>query len=515
MDGVRASAGQPQQAGDPHPPSTVRALLVASEIYPLAKTGGLGDVCGALPKALNAAGADVRLLLPGYESALDTVLRQRTVADLGTVCGIDGVRLVAGLTPDAGLPVWLVDSPHLYRRPGTPYQDAQGGDWPDNDVRFGVLCQVAAWCAREGQTLGWSADVVHCHDWQAGLVPLLLQHRNGGTRARSVFTIHNAAFQGNFDLASAARLGVPHELLGPDGVEFYGRLSFLKAGARYADVLTTVSSRYAREICTSQFGCGLEGVYRERAHEMVGILNGIDTSVWNPQTDPHIAAHFSADDTSGKRACKADLQREFGLAEAPERPLAAFVARLTAQKMADVLLERLPRMLQRHPDLQCAVLGQGDRVLEEGFARLAPHFPGRLGIRIGYSEPIAHRVQAGADALLHGARFEPCGLSQMHAMRYGTVPVVRRVGGLAESVVDLEESELRPATGFAFDQATGDAMDEGLDRCLRTYRGASTAWRALQANGMASDFGWERAAKDYLDAYRHPVAATRPRHLHD
>jgi starch synthase len=477
-------------------------LMAASEIYPLAKTGGLGDVCGALPKALNALGADVRLILPAYESATDTALDLRVATDLGEICGVPNVRLLAGFTPDAGLPVWLVDCPDLYRRAGSPYLDAAGIDWPDNDLRFGVFCHAVARCARSGGALGWSPHVVHCHDWQTGLVPLLLARANGH-RVRSVFTTHNAAFQGNFGLDCATRLGLPQELLGPDGIEFYGRLSFLKAGVLYADALTTVSPRYAREICTPEFGCGLDGVFRARAGDLVGILNGIDTALWNPGTDPHIAAHFCAGDTTGKHACKADLQRELHLAEAPDRPLAAFVARLTTQKMADIVLERLPHMLARHPDLQWAVLGRGERALEQGFAALAPQFPGRLGVRIGYAEPIAHRVQAGADLLLHGARFEPCGLSQMHAMRYGTVPVVRRVGGLAESVVDIDDAARaeRPATGFAFDQPTGDAMDEAMDRCLHTYRASTEAWHQLQANGMAGDFGWERSARRYLDVY--------------
>lgn len=477
--------------------------MVASEAYPLAKTGGLADVLGALPNVLRGIGVDVRLLVPGYESVLDTLRATRVLADLGEVCGVEGVRLLAGLTPDTGLPAWVVDCPSLYRRPGTPYQDAGGADWPDNWLRFGVFGHVAASCARADRGLDWEPDVLHCHDWQAGLVPLLLHTANGARRAHTLFTLHNAAFQGNFDLDVAARLGIAPRLLDPAGVEFYGKLSFLKAGIRYADRLTTVSPRYAREICTPEFGCGMDGLYASRATDLTGILNGIDTTLWDPAHDSHLAAPFSVDHLAGKQHAKADLQRAFRLIEAPTRPLLAYVARLTTQKMADVVAERLPAMLARHGDLQCVVLGCGERVFEEAFLRLQSHFHGRLGVHIGYSEALAHRIQAGADALLHGARFEPCGLTQMHAMRYGTVPVACAVGGLAETVIDLDANDPAHApTGFVFAAATPEAMDAAVDRCLHVYRAAPAAWRALQAEGMRFDSGWARSARAYLDLYQ-------------
>jgi starch synthase len=481
-----------------------RILMAASEIYPLAKTGGLADVLGALPSALRDLGADLRLLLPAYPSALDAVRDANVVANLGEVCGVQGVRILAGRTPDTGLPVWLVDCPALYRRPGSPYQDASGEDWPDNWLRFGVFCHVVAWCARASHVLDWRPDVVHCHDWQTGLIPLLLRRGDGAHRAHTLFTLHNAAFHGSFEIDTARRLGIAQDLLHPDGVEFYGKLSFLKAGVRYADKLSTVSPRYAREICTPEFGCGLDGLYAARAGDLTGILNGIDTALWNPATDSSLAACFSASNSAGKRLCKAALQREFRLAEAPAPPLLAFVARLTTQKMADVVLDRLPAMFTRHPDLQCVVLGRGERLFEDGFARLQPHFPGRLGVRIGYSEALAHRIQAGADILLHGARFEPCGLTQMHAMRYGTVPIVRGVGGLAETVIDADMDIPGPlaSTGFVFAEASGEAMDAALDRCLRTYREAPTAWHTLQTRAMLGDFGWARSARAYIDLYQ-------------
>jgi starch synthase len=330
----------------------------------------------------------------------------------------------------------------------------------------------------------------------------LLRRRADAYRPRTVFTVHNAAFQGNFDLHWAQPLGVPPELLTADGIEFYGRMSYLKAGVRYADAVTTVSPRYAREIRTPEFGCGLDGVFESRAADLTGILNGIDTVLWNPATDPHLAARFSVDDRAGKRLCKAALQRELGLTEAPQRPLVIAAARLTEQKMADVVLERLPVLLARHPDLQFALLGQGDRAIEQGFIALAARFPERVAVRIGYAEPIAHRIQAGGDILLHGSRFEPCGLTQMYAMHYGTVPIVRRVGGLADTVIDADDPRGGGATGFAFDEATGAAMEAAVERCVHAYRTSPQRWQQLQANGMRLDVGWERSARAYLRVYR-------------
>jgi starch synthase len=480
-----------------------RILMVTSEAYPLAKTGGLADVLGALPNALREIGADVRILLPGYESVLDALREKQVVATPGELCGVPNIRLIAGTTPDTGLPVWVVDCPSLYLRAGSPYQDASGEDWPDNWLRFGVLGHVAAWCASADRGLGWQPEIVHGHDWQAGIAPLLLRQGNGAARVHTVFTVHNAAFQGNFDLDVGTRLAVPQHRLRAEGVEFYGKLSFLKAGILFSDRLTTVSPRYAREICTPEFGCGMEGLYASRNGELVGILNGIDTATWDPARDAHLAAPFGIEGHAGKRHNKARLQQEFRLTEAPRHPLLAYVARLTTQKMADAVLDRLPAMLNRHADLQCVVLGRGERVFEEGFRRLAPHLPGRLGVHIGYSEPLAHRIQAGADVFVHGARFEPCGLTQMHAMRYGTVPVVRAVGGLAETVTDIDDRAAgRPPTGFVFADATAEALEAAVDRCLQVYREAPDTWRALQANGMRFDSGWGRSARAYLDLYR-------------
>ena len=471
----------------------MRVLLASAEVFPLAKTGGLADVCAALPRALRSLGAEVRLALPAYDSALDSVRSPRVVAEFGPMLGAGPVRLMEAELPDYGLPVLLIDCPQLYRRPGTPYQDAQGADWPDNALRFGVFCHALARIALGNAALGWQPQVLHCHDWHTGLAPYLVACA-GGNRPRTVFTIHNAAFQGCFPLDAGERLGLPAEVLGVDGMEFYGQLSFLKAAIRYADRLTTVSPSYARELLTPEFGCGLEGLIAARAQDFIGILNGIDTELWNPATDGFIAERYTAQDLHGKAACKAELQGTSAMAQDASAPLVAFASRLTTQKMADVTLERLPGMLTEHPRMQFCLLGSGEHDLEAGFARLAPQFPGRMGIRIGYSEAEEHRLHAGADILLHGSRFEPCGLAQMYAMRYGTLPVVRRVGGLADTVTDREN-------GFVFDEPSGEAMENALGRSLESYESGSQAWRRLQRRAMEADFAWARPALEYLQVY--------------
>jgi len=470
-----------------------RVLFVCSEVYPLAKTGGLADVCAALPRELARQGADVRLLMPAYESALDRLHAPRPSSHLGAMLGVPSLRLIEGATPDSGLPVWLLDCPALYQRLGTPYQDPHGEDWPDNWLRFGLLAHAAARIAGGAARLDWRPDAVHCHDWPTGLAPFLAA-RAGPGRPRTLFTVHNAAFQGNFAPECAARLGLPHEVLAPEAMEFWGRISFLKAGVRYADRVNTVSPTYARELRTPEYGCGLEGLFAQRAGDLVGILNGIDTELWDPRSGEGIAAAYSPDAPQGKAACKAALQHELHLAADPTAPLVAFASRVTWQKMADVTLERLPALLARHPRLQFALLGTGERALEEGFRRLAPHFPGRVSIRIAYEEGEERRLQAGADVLLHGSRYEPCGLAHKIAMRYGALPVVRRTGGLADTVTD-------GANGFLFASPTGDELQSAMEHCLETYERQPAAWEAMRGRAMRGDYGWARPAREYLALY--------------
>jgi starch synthase len=472
---------------------SMRVLLACSEAGTLAKTGGLADVCAALPRALGRLGADMRVILPAYDSALEAVESPVIAADLGEVIGVSPVRLLSARAGRDGFRVLLVDCPALYRRPGTPYQAPDGSDWPDNALRFGVFCHAVARVATGAAGPGWRPDIVHCHDWHTGLVPYLVA-RTGAVRPRTLFTIHNAAFQGNFPLAEAGRLGLPADALAPENLEFYGQLSFLKAGIRHADRLTTVSPNYARELCMPRFGFGLEGLIASRARDFTGILNGIDTELWNPQTDRVIAERFSRDDPEGKAACKAELQRACGLTVDPGAPLVSCASRLTWQKMADVVLAFLPRLLQRHPRLQFVLVGRGERAIEAGFAELGGRFPRRVGVHIGYTEERERRLHAGADILLHGSRFEPCGLAPMYAMRYGGIPVVSRVGGLIDTVADERN-------GFVFDGGSPDALESGLERCLDAYGAGPRRWQPLRRQAMAADFGWTRSARAYLACY--------------
>lgn len=471
----------------------LRVLLVASEIYPLAKTGGLADVCGALPKALREAGVDVRLLMPAYPSAIANVIGPRHVAEL-TRIGASPARLLAGTLPGSCLPIWLLDCPHMYQRPGTPYQDVDGSEWPDNALRYGALCRAAVEIAC-GRAAPWRADVVHCNDWHTGLVPLLLRSE-GERRPRSVFTIHNAAFQGNVALSAAQMLGLDTDTSTLAGIEYYGQMSFLKSGTVFADKITTVSSTYARELRTPEYGCGLHGVFESRAADLLGIMNGIDTEVWNPARDEHLARRYSSGDRNGKRECKAALQASLGLQVDEDAPLAISASRLTTQKMADVLLRELPDLMRDHPDMQFALLGCGDRGLERGFEEFAHAYPGRVAVEIGYREVAAHRLHAGADILLHGARFEPCGLAQLYAMQYGTIPVVRRVGGLADSVFDVDSAS-SAANGFVFDDCTGTGLRRAVDRSLAMYADDRGTWNALIDHAMLADFSWRRSAENY------------------
>ncbi|MGO8914920.1 MAG: glycogen synthase GlgA [Stellaceae bacterium] len=479
---------------------SLRVLFVSSEIYPLAKSGGLADVSAALPMALAALGAEMQLLLPGYPKALEAAANKSVLLELKDFMGTGMTRLIAANTPDTGLPVWLVDCPILFQRPGGLYQDERGADWPDNARRFAHFNHVAARLALGELVPDWHSDVVHANDWHTGLLPVLLDARHG-TRPATLFTIHNMAYQGQFPGSVFPSLGLPAEVFTPDGMEFYGGVSFLKAGIRYSDHLTTVSPSYAREILTPEFGCGLDGLLRQRERHLSGILNGVDHRLWDPARDPYLPENFSGRDISGKRACKAALQHELGLAVTPDVPLIVYLSRVTDQKMADVVLESLPAILER--DAQFALLGQGDSMLERRFQETAQLYPGRLAARIGYEEPLAHRLHAAADMLLHPSRFEPCGLTQLYALRYGSLPIVRGIGGLADTVVDANERTLRlgTATGFVFRERNAQAMLACIDRALALYRQA-VPWRKVQYQAMGQDFGWDVSARDYLGLYQ-------------
>ncbi|HEY3600096.1 MAG TPA: glycogen synthase GlgA [Paraburkholderia sp.] len=485
----------------------LNVLLVASEAMPLAKSGGLGDMVSAYAAALRNAGVDASILLPAYPAALEKAVGVTPVCRIGSLPGGDA-RLLRAQMPDSGVPVLLLQMDHLFKREQL-YVDEHGRDYLDNTVRFASLATAAARIARGARGIR-RPDIVHAHDWHAGLTPLLM--KLAGVPAKSVFTVHNLAFQGNCPLALGGWLGVPDELLAPAltderSIEFYGKLSPMKAGIVHADCVTTVSENYAREILTPRFGHRMEGVLHACTHKLTGITNGIDDATWNPATDPHIARAYSVDDVRGKQACKRDLQQTFGLTVDPFAPLIAIGSRLTGQKLADVVAAALPVMLTRHPRLQIAILGKGELHLEEAVRALAALWPQRVGVKIGYDEHIAHKLHAGADMLLHGSRFEPCGLTQLYAMRYGTIPIASRVGGLADTIVDYTPTRSPRrglpedgATGFLFDGESPQDVAAALERALDAFMRPSS-WHALQRNAMRCDFGWARPAAGYLKLY--------------
>jgi starch synthase len=482
----------------------MKVLQVAAEVYPLVKTGGLADVVAALPQALTAAGAEVRLLLPGLPAVLRGVAELREVCTLGPMFGAGRVRLLCGLL--AGVQAaYVVDAPYLYERPGSPYLGPDGQEWSDNLQRFALLGWVAAHVAAGELDPQWKPQLLHAHDWHAAMSCAYLAARPVRDVA-TVFTVHNLAFHGLFEPTDFFLLGLPARFMAPSALEFHGQFSFIKAGLKFADRITTVSPSYAREIHTPEFGAGLDGVVRARGDAVTGILNGVDPQVWNPATDSDLPARYDAQDLAGKAVCKASLQQALGLLPEPDAPLFGVVSRLTTQKGLDLVLEALPGLLAQ--GAQFAVQGSGDAALEAAFRQAMARHPGRVAVRLGYDEAFAHRMIAGADAMLVPSRFEPCGLTQLYALRYGTVPVVRRVGGLADTVVDCnEDTQARGlATGFQFGPATAEALGRTLRRAVLAYR-QPALWRQLVLHGMAQNFSWEPVAQQYLALYRDAVAA--------
>lgn len=476
-------------------------LAVASEIYPLIKTGGLADVVGALPGALAELGIRVRTLIPGYPAVLAALDRPECRHVWPDLFGGEA-RLLAGSADD--LDLLVLDAPLLFARLGNPYTGADGQDWPDNARRFAALARAAADIGM-GMVPGYAPDIVHAHDWQAGLTHAFLHH-SGPNRPGTVLTLHNLAFQGMFPAQLFSNLGLPASAFAVDGLEYHGGVSYLKAGLYYADRITTVSPSYAAEIRTPEGGMGLDGLLAARAGDLCGILNGIDTKIWDPQTDTLIASPFDSLHLGRRRANKADLQARFGLAIDPTAPLFAVVSRLTWQKGLDLLAQAESALLAA--GAQLALLGTGDAAMEAAFRAAAAREPGRIGCVIGYDEVLAHRLQAGADALLVPSRFEPCGLTQLCALRYGTIPVVARVGGLADTVIDASPMALNAgvATGVQFAPVTAERLRAAIGLAAALYRQPAT-WRRLQRNAMATDVSWHHPARQYAALFRDLLAA--------
>jgi starch synthase len=476
----------------------MRVLFATSECAPLIKTGGLADVSGALPQALQRLGIETTVLLPGYPQVLKALGGLSRIAEFPAQHGFPAAHLLTGKLP-GDLRVWVVDCPELFQRGGGPYQDGRGHDWPDNAYRFGLLSWIAAKLGSAGTPLQWKPDIVHCNDWQTGLTPAYLHYAD--EPAASVMSIHNLAFQGVFPAAVTEELGLPAACFQVEGVEYYGSLSFLKAGVYYADMITTVSPSYALEIQTPELGFGMHGLLAHRHAELSGILNGVDYAEWDPATDRALVQPYDAANLKGKAANKAELQKRMGLKQDPDIPLFGLVGRFTHQKGVDLVLGIAAHLISL--PAQLVLLGSGDEAMQQAARNLAKRHAGYIGAHVGFDEDLSHLIEAGADIFLMPSRFEPCGLNQMYSQRYGTPPVVNATGGLRDTVVDCTEATLAKglASGFVFQDMEAAGLMAAVYRAATLYRDKK-AFRSLQLIGMNKDFSWGKSAAAYRDIYQ-------------
>ena len=472
----------------------MKVLSVASEIYPLVKTGGLADVAGALPLALKAQGVETKTLVPGYPAVMAALGSAKPVLTFEDLLGTSATVLEGSV---GGLDLLVLDAPALFERAGGPYLDTDGQDYADNWRRFAALSKAGAEIAG-GALKGWQPDLVHVHDWQTGLLPAYMLY---GDRPAipSVMTIHNIAFQGNFTSDIFPQLGLPAHAFAIEGIEYFGMVGYLKAGIQTAWAIGTVSPSYAEEILTPEFGMGLEGLLNRRTLDVHGIVNGIDTDVWNPAADPLISQTYSLEKLADRAKNKRALEAQFGLDE-DQDPLFCVISRLTWQKGMDLVAEAVDDLVALGGKL--AVLGSGDADLVAALREAAARHPGRVAITVGYNEPLSHLMQAGSDALLIPSRFEPCGLTQLYGLRYGCVPVVSRTGGLNDTVIDANPAALATcsATGISFGPVTLDGLKRAIRRTIRLYREPET-WASLQKQGMESDVSWDKSAALYAKLY--------------
>lgn len=488
-----------------HKRTNVHVLFVTSEAFPLMKTGGLADVSGALPKAIKnlpALNGDIKILLPAYRGILAKLTSVKPLVSIQALQ--QSCTLFSGYLPDSNVEVIAIQNDALYDRAGGPYVDEDGIDWPDNALRFGVLSRIASLLSKSGSPLNWQPDLVHCNDWQTGLTPAYMKLVDY-VAVKSVFSIHNMAYQGNFASDQLALLELPAQHFHINGFEYYGRLSFMKAGLFYADHLSTVSPTYAKEIQTEAYGFGLQGLLASRHHQLAGILNGIDTKVWNPSTDAYLINHYSAKNMTGKKAVKKDLQQQLGLTMDATAPLLGIVSRFAYQKGLDLLPSIIPQLIA--DGCQIAILGCGEKALEDTFTDLQKQFPHRISLTVGYNEPLSHCIMAGADMFIMPSRFEPCGLNQLYGLAYGTPPIVSATGGLADSVINTTPDSLKngTATGFVLKNVTSASLLGAIQLAVDCWKDKKS-WRKLQKKGMKTDVSWSSSANLYLDLYTKTLA---------
>jgi starch synthase len=483
----------------------MKILFCSSEAAPLIKTGGLADVAGSLPAALRSLEHDCRLVIPAYSGVADKCRDLKPVIELKLHGSSQAVQLLQGSAGEHDIPVYLVVAPAYFERPGNPYLTPEGFNWPDNADRFALFCRAVVEIAIDRCGLGWKPDLVHANDWQTGLVaPLLMSEAD---RPATLFTIHNMAYQGLFDHATFTRLALPPQLWHMDGLEFYDQLSFIKGGIALSDRVNTVSPTYAQEVMTPSFGYGMQDLLLHRGSDFSGVLNGIDYHVWDPETDPYISSHYNADRFELKVGNKLALQREFGLPENERIQLFGYIGRLVDQKGVDLILQVLPGIMDS--GAQAVFLGSGNEEIERALHKLNDKYHSRVGVYIGYDEGLSHRIEAGCDCFLMPSRFEPCGLNQIYSLRYGTVPIVRNTGGLADTIVNVSTASLADgsATGFMFEEANGASLWDAVERAIDFYHRPDQAWQILATTGMRQDLSWEASASHYLELYEAAVAS--------
>jgi starch synthase len=472
-----------------------KILFASSELHPLIKTGGLADVSSGLPKALAELNQDIRIIIPNYQSIA-------THEDIHFICTVHvdyrDVNILQTRLPESDVIVWLVDYPEYFDHPGNPYLDQYGNPWEDSAERFALFCRVIVEVAMDRAHLNWRADIVHCNDWQTGLVPALLTLES--EQPASIFTIHNLAYQGLFPSSTFKTLNLPAHLWHQDALEFHEMMSFIKGGLACSDWITTVSATYAEEIQSKEFGYGLEGLLSYRKNVLSGIVNGLDVKVWNPETDANISRTYTVETLDNKRLNKAALQKQVSLSVDDKIPVIGLIGRLVEQKGIDLLIDCLPDIVNM--PVQFILLGSGEKKYQMQLEKLAQQNPDKISINLGYDEPFAHLIEAGADIFMMPSRFEPCGLNQMYSLRYGTIPIVRKTGGLADTVTDTMPITLadNSATGIVFDDPNSGALLEATKRALLLFNDKKT-WRAIQKNAMQQNLSWQNSAQQYLSLY--------------